>query len=525
MASPNEGTGEPVDGKIHRSRGSTTSERLLADLGEQAFLNLWSYPNLFYDKKQNGKGDGKELCDLLVVCGQDVIIFSDKQIKYQSDKPVEVAWPRFYRKAIEGAVVQINGANNWMARYPDKIFTNPACTQRLPIELPPLETRRVHGVVVATGAYGAIQEAMNDDSGSFMIQPSLKGQDAIDFSQGGFMPFCVGDVNPGSMFIHVFDDVGIKRVLEHLNTISDFTRYLVKRAEYLRSDKLFLAHGEEELLASYLNTGIRSGGNYDFEPPREKGTEKFVRMTVQGEWSAYVRSEAYFAKTLADDISKVWDRLINLFTQNLLAGTSVTVLGAQTTVATAEYGLRFMAMESRFSRRILGQAVQDALRTAMDQKRDRYTRVIFPGGGSADPRVAYLIMVLAYPVDLEARGGLKRGYEEYRETRAATLEAYCLVILYENRHLNTVVAIGMDAHSSQTGRKGGSEDMLTMRIDEWTDELVASAVEAKEHYDILREDRLIKKKLSSDEFPILGETVERRWPKHKSSRQRYKKEK
>ncbi len=62
---------------IHRSRGSTASEQLLADLGEQAFLNLWSYPNLFYDKKQNGKGDGKELCDMLVVCGDDVIIFSD----------------------------------------------------------------------------------------------------------------------------------------------------------------------------------------------------------------------------------------------------------------------------------------------------------------------------------------------------------------------------------------------------------------------------------------------------------------
>jgi hypothetical protein len=63
---------------IYRSKGSTASERLLADLGEQAFLNLWSYPNLFYDKKQGGMGDGKELCDMLVVCGDDVIIFSDK---------------------------------------------------------------------------------------------------------------------------------------------------------------------------------------------------------------------------------------------------------------------------------------------------------------------------------------------------------------------------------------------------------------------------------------------------------------
>jgi hypothetical protein len=159
---------------------------------------------------------------------------------------VNIAWPRFYRKAIEGAVVQINGANNWMTRYPDKIFTDSACTQKLPIDLPPVETRRVHGVVVAKGAHNAIQKILNDYSGSFMIMPSLKGHDAINFNQPGFVPFCVGDVNPGGMFIHVFDDVAIKRVLEHLNTITDFTRYLNKRAAYLRSDRLALAHGEEE---------------------------------------------------------------------------------------------------------------------------------------------------------------------------------------------------------------------------------------------------------------------------------------
>jgi hypothetical protein len=113
------------DGIVRRSRGSTPSERLLADLGDHAFLKLWSYPNLFYDKKQNGKGDGKELCDMLVVCGDDVIIFSDKRIKFQEDQPIEVAWPRFYRNAIEGAVTQINGANNWIYPIPGADISRP----------------------------------------------------------------------------------------------------------------------------------------------------------------------------------------------------------------------------------------------------------------------------------------------------------------------------------------------------------------------------------------------------------------
>jgi hypothetical protein len=516
---------KPAAEAIHRSRGSTMSERLLADLGEQAFLNLWSYPNLFYDKKKNGKGDGKELCDMLVVCGEDVIIFSDKHIKYQTDKHVQIAWPRFYRKAIEESVVQINGANNWMTRYPEKIYTDPSCTQRLPVELPPLSKRRVHGVVVARGAHDAIREHMKDDSGSFMIDPSLKGHDSIDFSRESFIPFTLGDVNPGGMFIHVFDDVAVRRVLEHLDTISDFTHYLNKRADYLRSDKLLLAHGEEELLARYLHIGITTGGNYDFERPRKKSAKPFKLMTAQGEWSAYLMSEAYFARTLADQTSKIWDRLINVFTENILAGTGVSVLGSRATVATSEPGVRFMAMENRFARRMLGESVAGALKTAMKLKQDRYTRVIFPSQASADPKLAYVIVVLAYPTEVEAKGGLPRGYEQYRETRAKILEAYCYVLLSENPNLHTAVGIAMDAHSSQTGRRGGSEDMFAMRINTWTDEMRARAAEAKKYYGILQKDRLIKHHASHDEFPVLKEKTDDRqkWPKHKKSRLRFKK--
>jgi hypothetical protein len=47
---------------IIRSTGLTTSEQYLAKLADKTFLNLWSYPNLYRDV-------GKELCDLLVVCG------------------------------------------------------------------------------------------------------------------------------------------------------------------------------------------------------------------------------------------------------------------------------------------------------------------------------------------------------------------------------------------------------------------------------------------------------------------------
>ncbi len=486
---------------IIKSHGSTPSERILADLGDQTFLKLWSYPNLFIDKKRNGKGDGKELCDLLVVCGDDVLIFSDKHIAWQNGKPIDIAWPRFYKRAIEASADQIKGAARWIDEYPDRVFIDKPCTQRLPLTFPPAEQRQVHGIVIAGGAHTACQDYFNDDSGSFFIQPDLQGLDHISALTPGHLPFSIGDINPGGMFIHVFDDVTIKRLLEHLDTITDFTSYLNKRVDYVRSGKLLMAHGEEELLASYLNVGITTG-EYDFEMQRKKKFKDHKRATVQGEWSAYLFSEARFAKELADKDSRVWDNIINVFATPIMDGTSVEIAGEKPVFQTAEVAVRFLALENRFSRRILGEAVKDALNAASSEPHQRFTRIIMPSKSSANPRLLYILMILAYPTDLEERGGLPEGYEQYRRARVAMLHGYCLSALHKYRNYDTAVGIAIDASSKQTGRQGGSEDLMAIKVDEWTPDLEARVAADKEDFEILQDDRLRVHNASRFEFPV-----------------------
>lgn len=58
---------------IAKAQGSTPAEVHLQGLCEKNFLSLWSHARPFRDQ-----GSGKEICDLLVVLGDDVIIFSDK---------------------------------------------------------------------------------------------------------------------------------------------------------------------------------------------------------------------------------------------------------------------------------------------------------------------------------------------------------------------------------------------------------------------------------------------------------------
>jgi len=71
---------------IERGHGITSSERYLKRLADDTFLSLWSYPGICRDQGHSQRGHGKEVCDLLVVFGNTVIIFSDKDCTFPESK-------------------------------------------------------------------------------------------------------------------------------------------------------------------------------------------------------------------------------------------------------------------------------------------------------------------------------------------------------------------------------------------------------------------------------------------------------
>ncbi|MDE0698757.1 MAG: hypothetical protein OXH76_23300, partial [Boseongicola sp.] len=107
---------------VIKSEGGTASERRLAKLAERSFLNLWSYPNPYRDQRQGGtgNGDGKELCDLLVVCGEHVIIFSEKTVGWPGGD-IETAWCRWARKALRDSARPTNCAERWLSQFPRRL--------------------------------------------------------------------------------------------------------------------------------------------------------------------------------------------------------------------------------------------------------------------------------------------------------------------------------------------------------------------------------------------------------------------
>jgi len=358
-----------------RGQGTTASERKLAKLADRTFLNLWSYPNVFIDKKSGQKGDGKELCDLLVVCGDHVLIFSDKTISWPSGDDIELAWRRWFKRSIQKSVNQIRGAQRWLNEFPDRLFLDPQCTQRLPLRLPPNDRRKVHGIVVALGAGNACREFFKGGIGSLMVSPHIKGDDHI--KEDGVLPFSIGDIDPSGSFVHVFDDATFDIVMNEMNTISDFTDYLLKKENLIRSGHLIGASGEEDLIAYYM-THMNAAQEHDFTKPDGSPWADNDAFVIGAEhYSNLLINAQYVAKKQADKDPYIWDTLIEAFTNNMLAGTTIVPDNGKFDLAQQEEGVRHMALVPRHLRRVMGRGIIDVMQRGASK--GRMTRAFLPG--------------------------------------------------------------------------------------------------------------------------------------------------
>ena len=194
------------------------SEEFVYQVCHKSFLSLWSYAN------PKGK-KSKELCDILVVCEPDIIVVSVKDIKLTDSGDIETDWQRWLKKAIEGSVDQIYGAERWIKSASNVIRSDG--TQGLPF--PPVEVRRIHRVAVALG-----------------------GDDKVPIQFGDF----------GKGFVHVFDKTSFEIILQELDTITDFVQYLLDKENLYASGKQTVFEGsEEDLLGYYIHNGYPKSRN------------------------------------------------------------------------------------------------------------------------------------------------------------------------------------------------------------------------------------------------------------------------
>lgn len=435
------------------SEGVNESERILTKLCRRSFLRLWSQTNIYTDEGfKDGKGATKELCDALVIFGNDVIVFSDKHIKFQAGKELKIAWPRWYKRAVLDSCRQLHGAKSWLKRFPERAFLDPKCLRKLPLLVPTGEVVRFHLIAVTRGSREAALAAQGEEGlGSFGVCSSLEGDAHLT------APFFIGLPEPSKQFVHVFDEVTIELLMSEFDTAIDFIDYLKAREALLaRRGTNVTAFGEEQLMAAYLRTMDESGTRHVFfNIPQGEPLPEMV-IFDGSHYEGLNVDPGYKRKKLADKISYEWDALIERFVE--CGDPSLHERYVDQTALETEVGLRLLASESRFRRRQLAESFIGALRRV--KPGDRLGRLVY--GGVAD-ETAFIFVIVPKRAN--------ESYSEYRQYRMSILHAYVQTARLKAQLATTFVGIAFD--NPHKDYKGGSEDLFVLSKEEWTEEDLA----------------------------------------------------
>ena len=468
---------DPANTIMQKSGGTTPSERYLARMCEKTFLGLWSYPNVYRDQGNATQGGvGKEICDVMVVCGQDIILFSDKSCCFPNTGDLHRDWARWFKRAVKKSAEQLYGAERWVRQNPTRVFVDRECRQPFPLDLAPTDGRRFFRVVVARGAKPRCQREFGG-SGSMIVRPALSGPDHTRLGAPEYAPFSIGQVDSNKGYIHVLDDVTLDILLQELDTITDFIRYLDKKEAFVQAGKLAIALGEENLLAVYLRE-INERGEHDFPLPG-----RYKQMLVEdGEWTRLRNDKSYILKKRVETDSYLWDKIIQEFSGHILNGTLAE--GSAQTVTDNEIGIRVLAKEPRFSRRVLARAMTEQMRTSPLDMASFRTVV-----SETDPETAYVFLLAPYK-DVE--------HGQYRAAQRELLSMYCFTLAWKRRQHKQIVGVATESGHTSDGR---SFDLAVVRPGEWTAEMEAEAKSFQEKTKLLDDRNLRKTPFHAVEYP------------------------
>ncbi|MGV8092267.1 MAG: hypothetical protein AB2L24_10435 [Mangrovibacterium sp.] len=303
----------------------TPSEKFVSELCEKSFLPFWSFPSPLGKKN-------KELCDVLVVCENSIIIISIKDIKVSEHSDENIRYERWQKKAILSSIDQIYGAERFL-KNGNEITLSDKITK---IQLPPHPNREIFRIAIAFG-----------------------GKKEYPLETGEF----------GSGFVHVFDEQSTFTVLSELDTITDFVNYLKAKEKFL-ANKTIMVPREIDFLALYLKTTLE----FDFIPD--------TVVLDEGMWEDYLEDDEYKYWQKEIPQSYVWDEIVSQ-----LHAIHIKDKKDYTLVSDLERATRIIALEPRINRIELGMCLIDAI-----EKKVR-GRMMPPLDGSDH---SYVFMPLSY---------------------------------------------------------------------------------------------------------------------------------
>ncbi|HAW59150.1 MAG TPA: hypothetical protein DCX03_09105 [Bacteroidales bacterium] len=268
-------------------------EEFVNEIAYNSFLEYWCYPS-----PKDEYGDKKEICDLLILFGDNLIIVSVKNYEFKD------FYSRYFRRTIDKAVKQIYGAERKLLNKERDIFVK---HPKREIERFPKErVKNIYRVIVNLGV-------------------GVR-----------FYPF--NKATKDEKFITLLDKEAFQTIVRELDTIPDFIEYLRKREELFADKIVTILPGDEddfpvdtakqffEYVKQNLNSNEKqsilvSGTEHDILAhylmnersfPEYIHSKEYNVMFVQfdGNWSDYNQRKQVKAKRNLDKKSYFLDELV-----------------------------------------------------------------------------------------------------------------------------------------------------------------------------------------------------------------------
>lgn len=315
---------------------TNASEQYLAALAERSFLKLWTLPNPH-------RRAGKELADLLVAFGDDLIVFSDKASTFDASN-LPLGWKRWYQRTIDESIKQLAGAVRALINPSSSIFLDSRAARPLPFDLSEPANRKLHLIAVARPSHNPVETPAG-------WRPLIYA----DRGSSDTVPFEVGPCFAKGHFVHIFDGQTLELLLTHLDTAPDFIHYLRHRERAL-SDRQGLIFSEPDLLALATNAWIQGRG-FTVELP-DPDADGFTYVPG-GLWQAYTQSTQAARTRELNVKSRNIDNLIDHFHGEYDKGRYLH--SPMPTYNKHESAMRILGGESRFGRRVIATELVDIL--------------------------------------------------------------------------------------------------------------------------------------------------------------------
>jgi len=308
-----------------------SSENEKGNIGEEAvntlafdtYLKYWCYPG-----PKDEQGSRKEICDLLILFRNTMIILSVKNYEFKGN------YERYFRSTLDKALSQVAGAERRLFDASRKLFINHSDLGE--IEFDPSKYAHVYRIIV-------------NHSTAPLFYPG-------------------GRLTASNKYVHIFNWDAFLGIVQELDTIPDFIQYLSEREVIFHDKNTTIMNGAEEeweghvqqAFLDYNTNRIDQGPNFVLISGTESDlladflwhNRKFNKhlydrsfnggsFELDGKWQDYLKRKEVQNKKAADRASYFVDEFLK---------NEVLYKQGQSNMALA---VELLSL-SRFERRIIG---------------------------------------------------------------------------------------------------------------------------------------------------------------------------